>query len=58
MSLNIKNLLVKKPIIVIAILALFPTFTLAQSSCVRFVLEQPEGVMIPRMLAVPTNQPV
>lgn len=26
--------------------------------CVRFVLEQPEGVMIPRMLAVPTNQPV
>lgn len=26
--------------------------------CVRFILEQPEGVMIPRMLAVPTNQPV
>ena len=26
--------------------------------CVRFVLEQPQGVMIPRMLAVPTNQPV
>lgn len=26
--------------------------------CVRFILEQPEGVMIPRMLAVPTNQPI
>ena len=26
--------------------------------CVRFVLQQPEGVMIPRMLAVPTHQPV
>ena len=26
--------------------------------CVRFVLEQPSGVMIPRMLAVPNNQPV
>lgn len=26
--------------------------------CVRFVLRQPQGVMISRMLAVPTNQPV
>lgn len=26
--------------------------------CVRFILEQPDGVMIPRLLAVPTNQPV
>lgn len=26
--------------------------------CVRFILEQPQGVMIPRLLAVPTNQPV
>ena len=26
--------------------------------CVRFTLEQPKGVMIPKMLVVPTNQPV
>lgn len=26
--------------------------------CVRFVLEQPDHVLIPRMLVVPTNQPV
>lgn len=26
--------------------------------CVRFVLEQPDHVLIPRMLAVPANQPV
>ncbi len=26
--------------------------------CVRFVLEQPDHVLIPRLLAVPTNQPV
>ena len=26
--------------------------------CVRFVLQQPQGVMIPRMLAVPTHQPL
>ena len=26
--------------------------------CVRFVLEQPDRVLIPRMLVVPTNQPV
>ncbi len=26
--------------------------------CVRFILEQPDHVLIPRLLAVPTNQPV
>ena len=26
--------------------------------CVQFILEQPEHVLIPRLLAVPTNQPV
>lgn len=26
--------------------------------CVRFILEQPDDVLIPRLLAVPTNQPV
>ena len=26
--------------------------------CVRFILEQPDRVLIPRLLAVPTNQPV
>jgi NADP-dependent 3-hydroxy acid dehydrogenase YdfG len=26
--------------------------------CVRFILEQPEHILIPRLLAVPTNQPV
>lgn len=25
---------------------------------VRFILEQPDGVLIPRVLIVPTNQPV